>query len=188
MHVIRNLMAILSHQNFARKIFVTLPKICFFRDYASNWYIVSEWSGKNRKMCSKWITLLGMFKEYSRRSWFLGYMKIKLKCCAFEQLKGAQQAELGVIFNLRPKISTWKSKKIIKAKIWRQPDRQKIMPMALFMKFVIQWHPICGVRVRHDFGKVQKFRRWPDFLNPFGSKNKTQKSWARARGILCSAK
>ena len=42
MHLIRNLMAVSYHQNFAREIFVTLPKICFFRDYASNWHIVSE--------------------------------------------------------------------------------------------------------------------------------------------------
>ena len=42
MHVMRNLMAVSFHKLLTRKIFITLPKICFFRDYASNWQIVAH--------------------------------------------------------------------------------------------------------------------------------------------------
>ena len=57
-------------------------------------------------------------------------------CRSLEELNGAQQFR-SCLGSCGPKILTWGVMEVQKFED-RQPDRQKIMPMAPFMKFVIQ--------------------------------------------------
>ena len=102
--------------------------------------------------------------------------------------KECSKPSLGVIFNLKlfllardpfgvhckgpagPNFQPEKAKIFIKAKISRQPARQtarqpdrqtKIMPRTFFVKFVIQWYPICGVYLQ-PFGRDWQINRQTD--------------------------